>query len=83
MGSKDTFIEDVVYQRQKEMNYMKTLFLNFVKDEQGQDLIEYTLLLAFVCLASAALFISAGGSVAGIWNATNSRLTAANTSAGS
>jgi Flp pilus assembly pilin Flp len=83
MASKDTFIEDVVYQRQKEMNYMKTLFLNFVKDEQGQDLIEYTLLLAFVCLASAALFISAGGSVAGIWNATNSRLTAANTSAGS
>ena len=43
---------------------MKTLLLNFVKDEQGQDLIEYTLLLAFVCLASAALFISAGGSVA-------------------
>ena len=42
---------------------MKTLLYNFVKDEQGQDLIEYTLLLAFVCLASAALFISAGGSV--------------------
>jgi Flp pilus assembly pilin Flp len=62
---------------------MKTLLFNFVKDEQGQDLIEYTLLLAFVCLASAALFISAGGSVAGIWNATNSRLTAANASAGS
>jgi len=63
--------------------FMKTMFFNFVKDEQGQDLIEYTLLLAFVCLASAALFISAGGSVAGIWNATNSRLTAANASAGS
>jgi Flp pilus assembly pilin Flp len=62
---------------------MKTMLFNFVKDEQGQDLIEYTLLLAFVCLASAALFISAGGSVAGIWNATNSRLTAANASAGS
>ena len=46
---------------------MKTLLFNFVKDEQGQDLIEYTLLLAFVCLASAALFISAGGSVGGIW----------------
>ena len=26
---------------------MKTLLYNFVKDEQGQDLIEYTLLLAF------------------------------------
>ena len=28
---------------------MKTLLYNFVQDEQGQDLIEYTLLLAFVC----------------------------------
>ena len=62
---------------------MKTLLFNFVKDEQGQDLIEYTLLLAFVCLASAALFIGAGGSVSGIWNAANSDLTTANTSAGS
>jgi len=62
---------------------MKTMLYNFVKDEQGQDLIEYTLLLAFVCLASAALFISAGGSVGGIWNQANSRLTAANTAAAS
>ena len=60
---------------------MKTLFSNFVKDEQGQDLIEYTLLLAFVCLASAALFISAGGSVGGIWTSANSDLATANTSA--
>ena len=60
---------------------MKQLLLNLVADESGQDLIEYTLLLAFVCLASAALFISAGGSVGGIWSATNSRLTAANASA--
>jgi len=60
---------------------VKTLLTNFFRDEQGQDLIEYTPLLAFVCLASAALFISAGGSVSGIWTATNSRLDVANTSA--
>ena len=30
---------------------------NFLRDEQGQDLIEYTLLLAFVALASAATLI--------------------------
>lgn len=53
----------------------------FLQDEQGQDLIEYTLLLAFVCLCSATLFVSAGRSVSGIWSATNSRLAAANTSA--
>ena len=58
-----------------------TLLNNFLRDEQGQDLIEYTLLLAFVCLASAALFISTGGSVSGIWSSTNSQLTLANTSA--
>ncbi|HTS49209.1 MAG TPA: Flp family type IVb pilin [Bryobacteraceae bacterium] len=62
------------------MNLLK----NFLRDEQGQDLIEYTLLLAFVALASAALFISAGQSVNTIWTIANSRLnnaaTAANTS---
>jgi Flp pilus assembly pilin Flp len=55
--------------------------LNFRHDEQGQDLIEYTLLLAFVALASAALFIGAGASVSGIWSTTNSQLVVANTSA--
>ena len=58
-----------------------TFLRNFWNDEQGQDLIEYTLLLAFVALASAALFIGSGGSVKGIWSITNSQLTAANTSA--
>jgi Flp pilus assembly pilin Flp len=62
---------------------VNTMWNRFLSDEQGQDLIEYTLLLAFVCLASAALFIGAGGSVSGIWNAANSDLTRANTSAGS
>ena len=56
---------------------------NFLRDEQGQDLIEYTLLLAFVALASAALFISAGTSVSGIWGTANSQLAAASGSASS
>jgi Flp pilus assembly pilin Flp len=54
---------------------------NFWNDEQGQDLIEYTLLLAFVALASAGLFLAAGTSISGIWSTTNSRLAVANTSA--
>ncbi len=58
-----------------------TLLRKFWNDEQGQDLIEYTLLMAFVALASAALFIGAGGSIKGIWGATNSQLAAANTAA--
>jgi len=58
---------------------MKQLIVRFVRDEQGQDLIEYTLLLAFVCLASAALFISAGDSLKGIWSTANGIITNANT----
>ena len=54
------------------------IMTNFLRDEQGQDLIEYTLLLAFVALASAALFIGAGGSIKGIWSTSNSQLAAAN-----
>ena len=50
---------------------MKQLLSRFVREEEGQDLVEYTLLLAFVCLASAALFIGAGKSMANIWVDTN------------
>jgi len=58
---------------------MKRLIARFLREEHGQDLVEYTLLLAFVALASAALFIGAGTSITGIWSAANSHLTAANT----
>jgi Flp pilus assembly pilin Flp len=58
-----------------------TYLRSFWKDEQGQDLIEYSLLMAFVALASAALFLGAGKSISGIWSTTNSQLTAANTQA--
>ena len=44
-----------------------TFLRNFWNDECGQDLIEYTLLMAFVALASAALFLGAGGSFKAIW----------------
>lgn len=50
---------------------MKMIYLRLRAEEQGQDLIEYTLLLAFVVLASAALFISAGGSISSIWTQSN------------
>jgi Flp pilus assembly pilin Flp len=51
------------------------------KNEDGQDLIEYTLLLAFVALVAAGLFIQAGNVTAGIWGTANSILTTANTQA--
>jgi Flp pilus assembly pilin Flp len=60
---------------------MFTFFRTFWNDEQGQDLIEYTLLMAFVALASAALFLGAGGSIQGIWTSSNTQLSVANTKA--
>ena len=59
------------------MNFLRNLW----NDEQGQDLIEYTLLMAFVALASAALFIGAGSSIKGIWTTSNTQLAAANNAA--
>jgi len=57
------------------MNFLRT----FWKEERGQDLIEYTLLMAFVALASAAMFLGAGKSVKGIWTSMNTQLATANT----
>ena len=50
---------------------------DFMRGEQGQDLIEYTLLLAFVALAAAALFISASKSISTIWVNASSKLSQA------
>ncbi len=61
---------------------MKQLWKRFLQEESGQDLIEYTLLLAFVALASAALFIGAGTTISGIWTTANTTLTSANAAAG-
>lgn len=58
-----------------------TFLRNFWKEEQGQDLIEYTLLMAFVALASAALFLGAGGNLGNIWKISNGQLANAASSA--
>ena len=53
----------------------------FLRDEAAQDLIEYTLLLAFVALVAAWLFISAGQSTSGIWTIANNQLSTASSAA--
>ncbi len=54
-----------------------SLVTSLWNDDRGQDLIEYTLLLAFVALASAALLIGAGTNINSIWSSANSQLDAA------
>jgi len=49
----------------------------FWREDEGQNLIEHSLLIAFVSLAAATLFISAGGNIKSIWTTTNSQLAAA------
>ena len=51
---------------------------DFVGDEQGQDTVEYTLLLAFFCLIGAAVFIGMSRSTNTIWSGVNSRMASAN-----
>ena len=54
-----------------------SVWKSFWQNQSGQDMVEYSLLMAFVCLASAALFISVGKSVASIWSTANTSLSQA------
>ena len=60
---------------------MARLFDNFWKDEQGQDLIEYSILLSFVTIALVGMMIGPGKDVKAIWTAGNNQLRQANTGA--
>jgi len=56
---------------------MKSAVKEFLQRTIGTDLVEYTLLLAFVCLASAAAYIGVGRTTSQIWSITNGRLASA------
>lgn len=53
----------------------------FWREEQGQDLIEYSLLLTFIAIASLAFVYSGTAVVNGIWIKQNTDLVSANTAA--
>ena len=42
---------------------MKSLFVRFVREDAGQDLIEYALLAGFISLAAVAMILAVGGGV--------------------
>jgi Flp pilus assembly pilin Flp len=60
---------------------MIKIMYQFFIDDQGQDLIEYSLVLAFVALGSAALMTKAGSSVKTIWTSGSTTLSTAAVSA--
>lgn len=49
----------------------------FWKEEQGQDLIEYSLLLGFVALFSTAMYTSISGNISTIWSNANTKVQSA------
>jgi pilus assembly protein Flp/PilA len=44
---------------------MKNLFVRFVREEKGQDLIEYALLAALIALACTAAMTTLAGKISG------------------
>jgi Flp pilus assembly pilin Flp len=53
------------------------------REEDGQDLIEYTLLMTFIVIATAAVIGSGQSVLVGIWGSGNSTVAAASTTAAS
>ena len=54
---------------------MRVATYRWLLEDEGQDVTEYALLLAFVALVSAALFLNNTGSISKIWTSTTSVLT--------
>ena len=55
---------------------MKSLIVRFVREDQGQDLIEYALLASFLSIAAAVGATAAGTSLDGWYNALSTRVNA-------
>ncbi len=58
---------------------MWQLTQRFWTQEQGQDITEFSLLLAFVILAAAGIFLVNASSLTGIWTNANNLVEQANT----
>jgi pilus assembly protein Flp/PilA len=52
----------------------------FLKDEQGQDIVEYSLLLVLIGAAAVFVLTTMGQSITAIFSKINTRLTTANNS---
>lgn len=52
--------------------------VEFFRDESGQDLLEYALLLAFIAIAGAAAFLGMSKNANTLWSVANSNLAAGN-----
>jgi Flp pilus assembly pilin Flp len=60
---------------------MAAYLLNFWHEEEGQDLVEYSLIVTFVALACVSFLGIFKAPVAGMWTNANTTLISANTAA--
>ena len=60
---------------------IKSTLKAFWQEEDGQDMVEYALLLAFVALAGVALLSGVKGSINTIWTSVNTNLSTGATAA--
>ena len=67
----ETFRMSIQIKRRKTM---LELMKKFMKDEEGQDLVEYALLLVFLALAAIAILPTLGSSVNTVFSQSNSAL---------
>ena len=61
---------------------MKNLFNRFVREESGQDIIEYALLAAFISIVAWGILVTIGQDVTDIYTGVNGATTDAAASAG-
>lgn len=62
---------------------MVTSLQMFWQEEEGQDLVEYSLLMAFLALAAITILNSAGGQIKALFTGMSSALVSASQAAGS
>jgi len=55
---------------------MKNVFVRFVREDAGQDLIEYALLAGLISLASVVAVTTLGTDISGLWTKVSGKITA-------
>ena len=55
---------------------MKSLFVRFVREDEGQDLIEYALLAGFISLVAVTMIRAVGTGVNNVYSGINSQVAA-------
>lgn len=60
-----------------------SILKRFWREEDGQDMVEYSLLLAFIALAGVTVLSNTSSSISSIWKSVSDQLTNAATTAAS